>query len=396
MIGPGDIHTAARLFHPEQLTLARELRGLTRLEVAAKIGKTPSAVSQFESGRARPDGQTIARLMLALGMPASFFGRTPQAVPFRLIPVEQGHFRSLRSVSQRARRKLLARGSLHCGLLSFLEQQVDLPPERVSALATTADTPPDIEVLAIETRKRWGLGLGPIGSMVNLLERHGVVVLPIDEECREVDAFSLWNDRRPCVFLVVEKGSTSRTRMDAAHELGHLILHADVTAGSPELEQQANHFGSAFLMPRDSFLHEAPRRLNWEHIWELKRRWKVSAAAILRRSHELGTLTEATYRRGFVQLNVAGERRNEPHEPPAEAPVALRKALELLAPEWPLSRLAEHLGLHASDLHELVAFTNPGPLTATPPVPVLEGDGPLFSEAPDEKNWSSTERHDTK
>ncbi len=366
MIGPGDIHSAAHLFVPEQLTLARELRGLTRQEVAAKIGKTPSAISQFESGRARPDGQTIGRLSLALSVPASFLGRPPSAIAFPLIPLENGHFRSLRSVTQRDRRKLLARGSLHCGVLAFLEQKVDLPCERITLLHTGLGSPGDIEAVALETRRRWGLGLGPIGNMVNLLERNGVVVIPIDEGCREVDAFSLWNGKRPCVFLVAEKGSTSRTRMDAAHELGHLVLHADVSAGSPELERQANHFGSAFLMPRESFVHEAPRRLQWDHIWELKRRWKVSAAAILRRSYELGTLTEATYRRGFVQLNISGERRHEPHEPPLEAPVALGKALNVLADSWSLGRIAEELGLSPLDLHQLLAFTQADASPSTP------------------------------
>lgn len=354
MIGPSDIHTAARMFDPERLTVARELRGLTKLELAEKIGKTASAVSQFESGRARPDGQTIGRLMLALALPASFFAKAPDAVPYKLIPLDHCHFRSLRSATQRDRRMLLARGSMICGLLSFLERKVTLPAEHVTPLAAAPQDVEAIESLAAEVRRRWGLGLGPIGNMTNLLERNGVVVIPIDDACREVDAFSLWNEKRPTIFLVMDKGSASRTRMDASHELGHLLMHADVAAGSPELERQANHFGSAFLLPRDSFFHEAPRRLGWEHVWELKRRWKVSAAAIVRRSYDLGVISETAYRRAFVHLNQTGERTSEPHEPPHEQPVALRKALEVIADRWPLPRIAEEIGISASDLHSLV------------------------------------------
>lgn len=386
MIGPNDIHTTARLFDAERLTVARELRGLTRQDLAEKIGKTPSAVSQFESGRARPDGQTVGRLMLALGMPASFFAKTPDAAPFALIPLDHCHFRSLRSATQRDRRMLLARGSLVCGLLAFLERKVELPVERVTHLAAAPSSTEAIEDIALEARKRWGLGLGPIGNMINLLERNGVVVIPVDERCREVDAFSLWNGKRPAIFLVVEKGSTSRTRMDAAHELGHLVMHADVAAGSPELERQANRFGSAFLLPRDSFFHEAPRRLNWDHIWELKRRWKVSAAAIVRRSYELGLLLEPTYRRAFMHLNQTGERTCEPHEPPFEQPVALRKSLEVIAEKWPLQRIADAIGVTAQELRQLVAFTDPEPLpdTSAEPFPV-QSDGPLFDLRPSAK-----------
>lgn len=355
MIGPSDIHSAARLFDPERLTLAREARGLTKAELAERIGKTPSAVSQFESGRSRPDGQTIGRLMLALGTPAAFFARTPDAVEYKLIPLDRCHFRSLRSTTQKNRRALLARGTIICGLLSFLEKKVFLPQEQVTTLAATPTDDEEVEQLALEVRNRWGLGLGPIGNMVNLLERHGVVVIPIDDGCRDVDAFSLWNEGRPIIFLVMEKGSTSRTRWDASHELGHLIMHVDVAAGSPELERQANRFGSAFLLPRDSFIHEAPRRINWDLIWELKRRWKVSAAAIVRRCFDLGTISEPAYRRAFMHLNQTGQRMSERDEPPQEHPVALRKALEVVEGKWPLTRIADELALSANELQSLVS-----------------------------------------
>src|SRR3954470_18353586 len=100
MIGKSDIHTAARLFEPERLTLARELRGLTKQQLADKIGKTPSAVSQFESARARPDGQTVGRMVLALKVPASFFAKTSDGPSLSVIPLDICHFRSLRSASQ--------------------------------------------------------------------------------------------------------------------------------------------------------------------------------------------------------------------------------------------------------------------------------------------------------
>ncbi len=381
MIGPNDIHTAARLFDRERLTLARELRGLTKLELAEKIGKTPSAVSQFESGRARPDGQTVGRIVLALAMPAGFFANSPDAIPYSLIALDHCHFRSLRSASQRDRRMLLAHGSMICGLLSFLERKVSLPVEQVTPLAALPKDLEGIETLATDVRRRWGLGLGPIGNMTNLLERHGVVVIPIEEACREVDAFSLWNERRPTIFLVMEKGSTSRTRMDASHELGHLLMHADVAAGSPQLERQATHFGSAFLMPRDSFFHEAPSRIDWDHVWELKRRWKVSGAAIVRRSYDLGVISEAAYRRAFMHLNQTGEREREPHEPLHEHPASLRKALDVIAAKWPLPRIADELGITASELHNLVAFTDPAPLPTLPAPgpPGPRDDGPLFA-----------------
>ena len=358
MIADDDIFSASQLFVPTRLALARELRGLTKAEVATMVEKSASAISQFEGGRARPDPQTLRRLALALGMPLSFFSRRKSA---SLIPLDACHFRSLRSASQRDRRRLLASGSLLCELVTELEELVVFPPEDISRLAQVPRDMEDIERIATDTRSAWGLGMGPIANMVKLVERQGALVLPVLEGCDEVDAFSLWHERRPMMFLILDKESTSRARFDAAHELGHLIMHADVVPGSPEIERQAHRFASAFLMPRDVFLPECPRRLVWPHFHELKRRWKVSLWALIRRVFELGCLSEATYRRACVQLNQKynprGIRQPEPYEPPIERPTLLAQAIVEVADERPLTELAQELGLSVQDLQSMLPVT---------------------------------------
>ena len=353
-VGPTDIHLAAHLFHPPRLTLARELRGLTKAELAAKVGKSAAAIGQFEGGgrsTCRPDAKTLATLALALGVPVGFFTRQAPAKP---LDVDGCHFRSLRSASQRERRRLIARGSILCDLLQVLEDHVEFPLERVSAAAQSVASEREIEDCAIAVRRAWGLGLGPIPNMVQLLESRGVVVTHIPDACASVDAFSTWHEGRPVVFLLMEKGSTSRTRFDAAHELGHLIMHADAAPGNPDLESQANRFASAFLLPRDSFGAECPTWLKWEHLYELKRRWRVSVAALVRRARDLGRISEASYRRAYVHMNRTGERRRERDEPPFEEPKLIMKAIEAVQPEVTVADLVKRACLPASDLSDLL------------------------------------------
>lgn len=352
-IGNKDLHLATHLFHPPRLTTARELRGLTKADLAERIGKSAAAISQFEGGAYRPDPKTLGQMALALGMPVGFFARRSPGKP---LEVDACHFRSLRSASQRERRKLLARGSLLCDLLGLLEEQVNLPAEQVSRVAGSVSSADEIEEHAVHVRTSWGLGLGPIGNVVNLLESRGVLVTHIPEGCEEVDAFSTWHEGRPVVFLVMAKGSTSRTRFDACHELGHLVMHADATPGSPDLERQANRFASAFLVPREPFLMECPRWLDWDHFYELKRRWKVSVAALVKRAHDLGKLSEASYRRAYVHLNKTGERAQERDEPPAEAPTLLVKALDAMGPEMTVEEIAAEMGVGVGDLRGLVGW----------------------------------------
>jgi len=358
-LGQGDAHIAAHLFQPARLTLARELRGLSKAQLAEAVQKTPSAISQFESGRTRPDALTVRAMASALAVRIGFFAKSGGAP---LISTDNCYFRSLRSASQRDRRSLLAVGTILCDLVNLLEDHVDLPREEVTTVASSANSAEEIENVAVEVRRKWGLGLGPIPTIVKLLESKGVIVTYVSDHREQVDAFSTWNDNRPLVFLVTAKGSRSRTRFDAAHELGHLVLHADIAAASPEAEREANRFASAFLLPRDSFLRECPNYLNWDHLYELKRRWRVSVAAIVKRGFDLGRLSEASYRRAFIHLNQTGQRHGETREEPeAEFPLTLRRALDTVSREYPLAVICEHLGIYEKDLAELLATFSPSP-----------------------------------
>ncbi|WP_419757134.1 ImmA/IrrE family metallo-endopeptidase [Teredinibacter turnerae] len=62
----------------------------------------------------------------------------------------------------------------------------------------------------------------------------------------------------PFVFLNTKK-TAERCRFDAAHELGHLVMHCHGAPQGQEAEKEANAFASAFLMPRRSVLANAPR-----------------------------------------------------------------------------------------------------------------------------------------
>lgn len=353
-VGPSDLQLAAHLFHPPRLTVARELRGLTKAALAERIDKSPAAISQFEGvGRVscKPDAQTLARIALTLGVPVSFFSRKH---PESNLELDQCHFRSLRSASQRQRRKLLAIGTLTRDLLGFLEEHLELPHEEISYLARTVRGTDDIERAARDVRQAWGLGLGPINSVTRLLESRGVLVVQVPAECKDVDAFSTWHGGRPLIFLVMEKGSTSRTRFDACHELGHLVMHTDVSPGSSELEREANRFASAFLLPAESFAAECPRWLNWPHFHELKARWLVSVQALVRRAYDLRLLSQASYRRAFVHLNRTGERTKERGEPPQEPPTLVVRSLKELEPDFSISDVARHLGVSEAEVQALL------------------------------------------
>jgi Zn-dependent peptidase ImmA (M78 family) len=83
-------------------------------------------------------------------------------------------------------------------------------------------------------------------------------VFSLAENTKNVDAFSCWRNGEPYVFLNTFK-TTERSRFDAAHELGHLVLHKH---GGPKQGRSAEHeahlFAASFLMPEDDVLATIP------------------------------------------------------------------------------------------------------------------------------------------
>ena len=348
----GGPHSAVHSFNPLSLTIAREYRGFLKNELAAKLEVTPSAITQFESGAARPNAVTLARAAVVLGFPLSFFSTRPRLAA---VATDQCHFRSLRSTTQHDRRRMLATASLLRALVEYIDDRVNLPAEDLTRLCRTAGSADDIETLAADVRNAWQLGNGPIPALLTLLESRGVVVFRVPSDCDKVDAFSFWHKDRPFIFLNSDKGSSSRSRFDAAHELGHLLLHVDCVPGDLSQEKQAHRFAGAFLMPRTVILRELPSRLSWPHLFELKKRWGVSLAALLRRGYDLGIYSDATYRRANTYLSSKGWKAKEPAEPEHETPELIRDALSALnSAGITATAISADLALTTSILNDLV------------------------------------------
>jgi Zn-dependent peptidase ImmA (M78 family)/DNA-binding XRE family transcriptional regulator len=338
---------------PQRITFARELRGLTKKELAKRIKKTPSAVSQIERGLIHPDLETFVGMSFALKVPPSFF--TEKQYQAKHIELASCHFRSLRSTSQSMRRQSARKGDLCIDFIELLESKGLLfPKEEVTDFSVSAETDEEIEKAAIGFRRHWNMGLGPIPDIIKLVESKGIVVLPLEEVCNKVDAYSTWRGRRPCILLSQTK-SPSRIRFDVSHELGHLVLHEDTVAGEAKTERQANRFAGAFLVPRDSFIEECPRRWSFQAFKQMKFRWRVSIQALLYRAKDLGCIAQSTYQRAMMQISDAGMRKNEGKEWEMEKPVLVTQALELLSDRVTLTELADEMSLYPKELRDMLS-----------------------------------------
>lgn len=323
--------TASALFSARRLRLARESRSLTRAAVASEAALTSAAVSQFEKGDARPAPQTLLRLARALKFPVQFFavGTAPSSRdPHSDGSGDHGYFRSLRSTSVTERRRALALAQLIRDLADRLGESVRLPPADIPRHPIPVDAgQADPQACAAYVRAEWNITRGPIPDVVSTLERHGIVCARYHAGTHAVDAFSVPFPERPVTVLGDDKAKRDRERFSAAHELGHLVMHEPEHAGSKLVEDQANQFAAAFLMPADDIRSELPATAAWNELLMLKRRWGVSIGALLMRSRRLGIMPENTYIQAVRYMSMRGWRTSEPGDLGAgEAPQLLALA----------------------------------------------------------------------
>ncbi|MEV4254607.1 XRE family transcriptional regulator, partial [Spirillospora sp. NPDC049652] len=320
---------AGVVFDGERLTLARRLRGLRKNQLAQAVGTTPATIGQYEAGVRRPSGLSLSRLAFALGVPVDFFraGRGP-------VPPDAAHFRSLRSTTQVERDQALAYGRIAADLVAVLAGVVEFPP---AALPEHPVSPDEIAgpgpVAAAREARAAMLGAdarGPVPHVVRLLERHGVVVLVMPPSSERVDAFGIGAHPHPMVLFNPAKGDYWRNRFDAAHELGHLVMHADAEPGSKIVEDQAHRFAAEFLLPEADVADVLPAVPDWDRLAELKAEWGVSMAALLYRARTLRIMPEQTYREAMATMSRQGWRRAEPSPATITAPAS--RAASLTAP----------------------------------------------------------------
>ncbi len=340
-----------------RLQAGRELRGLSQTALAREAGITAAAVSQFENGHSRPTAATLLKVSHALELPLAYFARRPGHATVEPPPA---FFRSLRSTSAAERRRATALVGLVHELVHAVEEHVALPP--VDAPENRpARNDAAIDRAAAGAREHLGLDPhAPVPDVVRALEQHGIVTARFHVDGHHMDAFSIEYPDRPVVVLGADKGQRDRSRFDAAHELGHLVLHRPEHAGTKESENQAHRFAAAFLMPADAIRGDLPQRADWERLAHLKQEWGVSIAALLKRAQTLGTMDPTAYTQAMKTMSARGWRKREPVDlGPAEKPVLLAKALDVAAAHGvTLADLAAEHGLPLHDLRRILQHSN--------------------------------------
>ncbi len=360
-----------KYFNGERLKIARMWRNLSATQLADFTGFSRQTISMLENGKLmNPEFTTVQKLSEKLEFPITFFLEETK------IDLNESttYFRSLLTTNKKYRveqeEKIKFIAIVYNMLSEYLEfEKVNLPQIPVN---TTPQEAANI------LREYWGLGNKPIENIVYLAENNGLIVTDFETATGDVDAFShkIASEDMETYLIGYSKNkrTAARIHFDVAHEIGHILLHnwrEDLECIEKEefkeIELQAHAFASAFLLPEEEFRKDvSPYATNLAYYTQLKKTWKVSIAAMIRRAKDLDIITADDYSRLMRNMQKQGIRKTEPldDELVTAEPSLLRQAIKILfdqkvfTPNEFLEELSREYGLtlYPKDIETLLGL----------------------------------------
>jgi Zn-dependent peptidase ImmA (M78 family) len=309
---------AGRRFNGDRLRLARTYRNVSETELAERIGVQRQTISMYENNKlTNPEIEKLQKMSDILRFPIRFFMEDLK-IQLEESPI---YFRSLLTTKKQykveQKTKVIFINVLYNFLSDYLEFfDLNLPD-------IPAGTSPK-EAASI-LREFWDLGDRPIDNIIYLVEKNGLIVNDFGSLTNDVDAYSykIGGGNDTATFLIgysKNKSAAARIHFDVAHELGHILLHnwrEDLEnikkEDFKEIEKEANEFAAAFLLPEEIFISDIGRYADkLSYYTEMKKRWKVSIAAMIHRSYDLGLIDAFEYQKMMRSMQKKGIRKVEP------------------------------------------------------------------------------------
>lgn len=360
-----------KYFNGERLKIARMWRNLSATQLADLTGFSRQTISMLENGKLmNPEFATVQKLSEKLEFPITFFLEETKIN----LNESTTYFRSLLTTNKKYRVEQEEKIKFIAIVYNMLSEYLEFEKVNLPQIPTNATPQEAANIL----REYWGLGNRPIENIVYLAESNGLIVTDFETATGDVDAFShkITSDDMETYLIGYSKNkrTAARIHFDVAHEIGHILLHnwrEDLECIDKEefkeIELQAHAFASAFLLPEDEFRKDvSPYATNLAYYTELKKTWKVSIAAMIRRAKDLDIITADDYSRLMRNMQKQGIRKIEPldDELVTAEPSLLRQAVKILfdqkvfTPNEFLEELSREYGLtlYPKDIETLLGL----------------------------------------
>ena len=261
-----------------RLREARENCGLSQQVAADAVGIPRTAVTQLEAGNRAVSTLELAQLAELYKRPvADFFGEQPLHEDDLLVALHRlaPGLDTCSDIKEQVERCLsLCREGCSLEKLLGRSPRSGPPAYNLPAPRTASEAVRQGEQVALQERKRLGLGQTPIANIGELISDQGIwssgVNLP-----DEMSGLFLRHTSIGMAILVNFDHVHGRKRFSYAHEYAHALLDRDGTGtvstrdnASDLIEKRANAFAAALLMPGEGvteFLRSLDKGLPSRH-----------------------------------------------------------------------------------------------------------------------------------
>ncbi len=292
---------------------------MTMKELAEQIDMTSMAVSNYESGKRKPDMEVIKQMAKALGVRVSDF----LAVRNQNLVFYHGEFRknSKLSVSQQdyVRESVEEYFNRFMTIVEILGGEVLPDAPATTVLKLSNDSESDAQLL----RQHLNLAIdGPIDNLTEILENKGILVYFCDIDNDKFSGMNGFVNDRP--YIVVNNNmSPERNRSTIIHELSHLMFEWPDIIEDSRIEEVATAIGGAFLLPKTDAIRELGIRRTAvsKDMLLVAQEYGISMYMLVMRAQLSGIITTSTARDFYIAASSAGWRKNEPVRIKKESPI---------------------------------------------------------------------------
>jgi len=278
----------------ETISIARERRGYTQVELAKRLGMTKGQLWKIEKGTSKPRASTLARIAKALGLvPAELEALEMQAggsSPY--LPIRRACMTLVKERTAVGRRERRMGAALTARKVS--------PATTVPLVHGYLLQPHANEILARSLRDSLGVGTAAFSDLFWTLSFANVRIhrLTLPEG---LSSASWWHPEHETLTVALEKGDTlERQTFRLAYELGAACLFRSsgnrCVAESKTERRFLGAFAADFLMPASALADMEAKtglgRGDWSlnQLCAFKAHFGVSAEALVIRLDELGLI----------------------------------------------------------------------------------------------------------
>lgn len=248
----------------QRLAEARKARGLTQEEVALFLGYSRPTYIAMEKGERLAKAEEIIRLAAHFGRSVHELVRPGEPV-VALQPQLRATAERMKAGDDQQLLEAIDELQLYAEDYRELEKLMNAPLRPNFPAEVKLDTPIDAtelaEAVAVQERRRLGLGDQPVVHLRTILEWDvGLRIFYGAKLPSAIAGMYAWTADLGCCILVNRNHPPQRRRVSMVHEYGHLIVDRykpgidsiSRTGRKPANERFAESFARAFLMPASS------------------------------------------------------------------------------------------------------------------------------------------------